>query len=192
MGHDALVYQRLMAQGRGDRFDRHVFACAIAAAGPPLADGLGLTWEDLAALFSRYFPQSIGLCLPNGSAALPDVLEEPDLRVLLLDHRTRGVVEEEWLARIVARRSLGQNHLWQDLGLSNRGEVSTLLDRHFHTLAAANVGNMKWKKFFYRQLCRREGVLLCKSPNCEVCDDFSNCFGDELPVLAMSGSRQTA
>ncbi|MEO5374097.1 MAG: nitrogen fixation protein NifQ [Alphaproteobacteria bacterium] len=194
MGHESLVYSRLMATAEGDRFDRHVFACSIAAAvvdGLPLTDGLGLTSEDLAALFTRHFPRSSGLIRQAGLMTAPDQPEEPDLRRLMLDHRSRGTIEEAWLAHIIARRSQGANHLWQDMGLSNRGEISTLLDRHFHTLAAKNTGNMKWKKFFYRQLCHRADVTLCTSPNCEVCDDFTNCFGDELPVLAVAGFPRT-
>lgn len=35
---------------------------------------------------------------------------------------------------------------------------------------------MKWKKFFYRQLCEQAEVLICKSPNCAVCSDYSLCF----------------
>jgi nitrogen fixation protein NifQ len=38
---------------------------------------------------------------------------------------------------------------------------------------------MKWKKFFYKQLCEREGVNACKAPSCAACDDYSKCFGSE-------------
>jgi len=41
---------------------------------------------------------------------------------------------------------------------------------------------MRWKKFFYRTLCERDGVLLCKAPNCEVCEDYALCFvPEEMP-----------
>ncbi|MCX7161517.1 MAG: nitrogen fixation protein NifQ [Rhodocyclales bacterium] len=42
-----------------------------------------------------------------------------------------------------------------------------------------NSGDMKWKKFFYRQLCEAAGVLICKSPSCANCCDYSHCFGAE-------------
>ena len=71
------------------------------------------------------------------------------------------------------------NHLWQDLGLPHRGDLSALLHRHFRPLAERNDQDMKWKKFFYRKLCEREGVLVCKAPNCAVCDDVGLCFGAE-------------
>lgn len=196
------IYSRLMADaGGGDPFDRHLFACAIAiafdAAAEPLTCGLGLSSECLAALVGRYFPLAPGLLagLSNtGREDAPLAPEEPDLRALLLDYRTRGLLEEEWMAHIVARRSLGSNHLWQDLGLTGRADLSGLMRRHFVGLAELNNRDMKWKKFFYRELCQQEGVVICKSPNCEVCADASICFGAEdghslLAGAALSQSR---
>ena len=177
------LYIELVARGIGDEFDRHVFACALAlAAGEtrPLTEALGLAPPDLGVLLDLYFPHA-GWLLPaqTGAGARADALEEPDLRQLLLDHRSRGTVEEEWLAAIVARRSLYPNHLWQDLGLFNRSDLSRLLDRHFEQLARRNKRDMTWKKFFYRELCARDGVLVCKAPVCDVCSDFQHCFGAE-------------
>ncbi len=172
-----------MAAGTGDPRERHVFACvlAIAARNPavPLSEGVGLARADLGRLIETYFPAFRRLTAAIPATAGADAIEEPDLRRLLLDHRSRGAIEEEWLAAILARRSLGANHLWQDLGLFHRRELSGLLDRHFHALAVQNVGDMKWKKFFYRQLCARDGIFVCKAPNCAVCTDYSVCFGNE-------------
>ncbi len=181
------LYSRLMAGSVcGDPFDRHLFACAIAIAlettAEPLTRGLGLSSEDLAALVGRYFPHAPGLLSGlsrTGREDEPLAPEEPDLRALLLEFRTRGLLEEEWLAHVVARRSLGSNHLWQDLGLTGRADLSGLMRRHFLGLAELNHRDMKWKKFFYRELCQREGVVICKSPNCEVCTDAALCFGAE-------------
>lgn len=184
-GHEHLgpLYRRLMERGTGDAFDRHVFACAISLAlsegDRPLAASLGLSGAALGALFAAYFPEETELLAVAGEDAGPDALEEPDLRALLIGHGSRGAPEEAWLAAIVARRSLGANHLWQDLGLSGRGDLSRLLDRHFHPIAVRNTGDMKWKKFFYRELCQLDGALVCKAPNCAVCDDVSLCFGGE-------------
>jgi nitrogen fixation protein NifQ len=177
------LYRRLTQRGAGDAFDRHVFACAIALAatepGRPLTAALGLPGPALRALFAIYFPEEAELSAGLGEDAGEDELEEPDLRALLIEHGSRGAREETWLAAIVARRSLGANHLWQDLGLSSRDDLSRLLLRHFRPLAARNSGDMKWKKFFYRALCERDGALVCKAPNCAVCDDASLCFGGE-------------
>ena len=196
------LYSRLMAGSvRGDPFDRHLFACAIAIAlettAEPLTRGLGLSSECLAALVGRYFPHAPGLLSGlsrTGREDAPLAPEEPDLRALLLDFRTRGLLEEEWMAHIVARRALGSNHLWQDLGLTGRADLSGLMRRHFLGLAEMNHHDMKWKKFLYRELCRQEGVVICKSPNCEVCTDAPQCFGAEdgaslLANLPLSQTR---
>jgi nitrogen fixation protein NifQ len=181
-----LSYDGLIAAGTGDPEARHVFACVLRLAAldhpaVPLTEGLGLAPATLRALIETYFPsvRPLAEALAADASAGTDAIEEPDLRQLLLDHRSRGVIEEEWLAAIVARRSLGANHLWQDLGLFHRRELNALLNRYFHALAVQNVGDMKWKKFFYRQLCERDGIVICKAPNCAVCTDFSLCFGPE-------------
>lgn len=179
------LHGRLVNSGLGDPFDRHVFACAVAVGAAefprPLTEALGLSPAALTDLSNVYFPDA-WRTLPAGAlgtGAGSDQLEEPDLRQLLLDHRARGAPEEHWLAAIVARRSLGANHLWQDLGLFHRDELNALMQRHFPGLKKRNGGDMKWKKFFYRQLCERDGISICKSPNCDVCDDVADCFGPE-------------
>jgi nitrogen fixation protein NifQ len=83
------------------------------------------------------------------------------------------------LAIVVARRAMRPNHLWQDLGLTNRGELSALMRRHFAPLALRNRQDMKWKKFFYRMICSDDSYRLCVAPSCSECSDFNGCFGDE-------------
>jgi nitrogen fixation protein NifQ len=87
--------------------------------------------------------------------------------------------EADAVALAIAVASLGDNHLWQDLGLASRAELSALMRHWFPALVAKNAGDMKWKKFLYRQLCEREQVLICKSPSCAVCVDQALCFGPE-------------
>jgi nitrogen fixation protein NifQ len=180
-----ILHRRLMTEGNGDPFDRHVLASALVhAAGEaprPITESLGLAKAQLLALIDTYFATSQRdfRRLRWQRTAGEDALEEPDLRRLLIEHRSHGIIEEEWLAAIIARRSLKSNHLWQDLGLANRGELSRLMQRHFGPLARRNSGDMKWKKFFYRELCARDGVVVCRAPNCNVCDDAAVCFGPE-------------
>lgn len=183
--NESLYAQLIESPGGGDPFDRHLFACTIALAWregpPPLTRGLGLSAPALAALVGRLFPERPALLagLRQDDEGAPLSPEEPDLRALLLDYRRGALVEEEWLAHILARRALGPNHLWQDLGLTGRGDLSALIRRHFPPLAARNDRDMKWKKFLYRELCQRDGLVVCKSPNCEVCVDHDLCFGAE-------------
>jgi len=108
--------------------------------------------------------------------------EVADVEALLLDHLDPfgGPLEEgRAVAEAIAVACLGDNHLWQDLGLGSRNELSVLMRRWFPGLVARNSGDMKWKKFLYRQLCEREEVLICKSPSCAVCSDYAVCFGPE-------------
>jgi nitrogen fixation protein NifQ len=189
------LHRVLVEGGSGDSFDRHVLACAfvIGLSEPerPLSEALGLAVGPLRAVINKLFPHAVGLVpIPSDGGAGQDAFEEPDLRQLLLEHRSRGVEEEDWLAAIVARRAVRPNHLWQDLGLFDRSELNRLLHRHFRALAVQNDKDMKWKKFFYRALCQRDGILVCKAPNCEICDDVRLCFGGEEgePLAALQAS----
>ena len=72
------------------------------------------------------------------------------------------------------------------MGLTGRQALSDLLQQNFTALHDKNVGNMKWKKFFYKQLCERAEVNLCKAPSCQVCADYRSCFGPEEAVVSVS------
>lgn len=87
--------------------------------------------------------------------------------------------QQRWMARILAAGCLGSDHLWQDLGLRQRAELSLLMAHNFPALAQRNHRDMKWKRFLYKQLCETEGIHTCRSPSCEVCVDYHACFGPE-------------
>ncbi|WP_246148252.1 nitrogen fixation protein NifQ [Skermanella pratensis] len=198
LADSAALYGALMAAvaDAGDP-DSHVFACILSAratdGADPLDDAVGLAPAELDRLLSKHFPalagrgSSVAVYLAarrgrrqgRGVADLVLAEEMDDLRTLLLDHVTAPADEAVWLASMVARACLFSNHLWQDLGLTGRKDLSGLLLRHFGPLAEKNTGDMKWKKFFYKQLCDREGLNLCKAPSCGVCTDFKLCFGPE-------------
>ena len=105
--------------------------------------------------------------------------DEKCLRELLWRFRTVSSPINSLLTFLVARRATRPNHLWQDLGLANRGELSRLMLRHFAALARRNDQDMKWKKFFYRMICRDDGFNMCVAPCCSECGDFNACFGSE-------------
>ena len=120
--------------------------------------------------------------------------EVDDLMVLLLDHANWNAgskAEVHHMAWLLASASLGDQHLWQDLGLPSRAELSVLIERWFPALAALNHDNMRWKKFFYRQLCLKEDVLICKSPTCADCADHGECFAVEVPAAALQLQSST-
>lgn len=112
--------------------------------------------------------------------------EIDDLMTLLLEHADRQAgpkAELYHVAWLMACASLGDRHLWQDMGLPSRDALSSLIARWFPALKALNVGDMKWKKFLYRQLCLKEEILICKSPTCAECSDHARCFGPEDGAL---------
>jgi len=119
--------------------------------------------------------------------------EVEDVSALLLAHADplAGPPELAQAAALaVAVACLGDSHLWQDLLLSDRGELNRLMRHWFPSLVAKNSGDMKWKKFLYRQLCEQAEILICKSPSCAVCSDHALCF--ELPVARAEGPSVNA
>jgi nitrogen fixation protein NifQ len=128
--------------------------------------------------------------------AIPETLsfddEEEQLRRRLEGHHAGPRPEALWLTAMITRRSMSADHLWQDLGLRNRADLNRLMRERFSGLAARNVSNMKWKKFFYRMLCEMEGFTLCTAPTCRACGDFDGCFGEETGESALARIRRAA
>lgn len=146
-----------------------------------LPTGLGLSSDAYAALKVRHFS---GVVLPLIHRQPPvwdaRLLEEKgELIALLNEHRAGEDLSETWMSVIIATGCMANDHLWQDLGLWSRRDLSELMARNFPTLAAKNHRDMKWKKFLYKQLCEREGVYLCRAPSCAVCCDYAKCFESE-------------
>ena len=141
----------------------------------------GLSENCFQRLLKEYFADlqfsNTGDGAPSNADAAYDEFDE--IVELLLEHRHSPREQDIWLAYAIASAAMGENHLWQDMGLPNRKVLSDLLNTHFPTLAAQNTGDMKWKKFFYRQLCARAGIPICKSPHCADCCDYRICFGPE-------------
>jgi nitrogen fixation protein NifQ len=190
-----------------DRFDAHVLASILAiaiaetkAAGLPLSAGTGLTVAAQRDVMRAVFPHALALLecaaehderpAPQDEPSVPE--DERSLRELLLRFSTLRSPFQRHLAVLIARRSMRPNHLWQDLGLRNRGELGALMGRHFAPLAERNMNDMKWKKFLYRTICRDEGFRLCTAPSCAECDDFAVCFGDESGESLLARSRREA
>lgn len=177
------LFGRLMTHAAGlpndETFAKMLASLAIGEG--VLPTGLGLSPEAFARLLLRHFPHS-GPLLELDDGHWPGDLrleERQELIDVMLEHRASLDPSEEWMAHIVAAACMGADHLWQDLGLWNRTDLTRLMTENFPALAAKNVHNMKWKKFLYKQLCEREQVYICRAPSCQVCADYANCFGPE-------------
>ena len=107
------------------------------------------------------------------------MLEKEDLVNLLKRYSRADTLEISLVIDIIVAGCLGNDHLWQDLGLWSRLQLTALLHYNFPELAAKNTKDMKWKKFLYKQLCEEEGLYLCRAPSCSVCIDYQKCYGPE-------------
>lgn len=177
------LYQELMAHADGS--PNAIWLAQIVSSWQTgegvLPDALGLGHEAFQRLVKRNFPG----CRIDAMAASGNfldfsrMLEKQDLEQLLRQYASSHDGDSEWLIGIIVAACLGSDHLWQDLGLWSRSELSALLQHNFPALAARNDRDMKWKKFLYKQLCEAEGLYVCRAPSCEVCKDYSLCFGNE-------------
>ena len=52
------------------------------------------------------------------------------------------------------------------------------MTRHFPRMRALNHGDMRWKKFFYRQICTDPGLAL-------TCEEHDTCFAPEEGVALL-------
>lgn len=154
-----------------------------------LPDTLGLAPDDYQNMLERYFTGIKGMI-----ESPSNFREQNAIRIELLELRTEELQElttllrenirgedesEDWLAQIIAAGCMGGDHLWRDLGLLNRESLRSVFAANFPVLAEKNSGNMRWKKFLYRQLCEQGGHFVCRSPSCETCPTYDDCFGDE-------------
>lgn len=182
------IYAALVAHRAADidPFEAHVFASILALSSEEAAAGAtrldetcGLDSGALAQLVGRMFPGASGAMLPACGRQPELAADEASLIDLLIVCRSGPGDWTAILAAMIARRAQRPNHLWQDLGLRNRGELSRLMLRHFAPLARRNSKDMKWKKFLYRTICRDNSYSLCAAPCCSECHDFDLCFGEE-------------
>ena len=202
-GNGRLAYRKLTGYDACDAiidddaaFDRHALASILAAADiddASTAGRVGLSETDLAALIREWFPASANIVAAWGPQ--PPLVEDDEIamvRDLMLVNRSSHGETGRWLAAMIARRSMEPNHLWEDLGLRERSELTRILMRHFAPLAMRNTKNMRWKRFFYRMLCEDDGFAMCTTPVCTQCPDFDLCFGDESGESRMADRRREA
>lgn len=176
-------YARIMKSSSGQANDE-TYACMLAswqAGSGMMPDDFGLGKDVFDQLLATHFPgiAQSSFNVPGRSVDPQRDDERDEVNKLLLSHRANNSESEVWMASIIAMACQAQDHLWQDMGLWSRNQLSDLLMRNFPALASKNVKNMKWKKFIYKQLCITEGIYTCRAPSCEVCAEYDNCFGSE-------------
>jgi nitrogen fixation protein NifQ len=168
--------------------DRHLFACLLCVAledssAPEKA--LGLDSIELTSLLKHYFPDvdRSTLKLKSFLEAEQTAERNDDVLSILLSHLPEDADHDKlrtsvWLAHILAARAVLPGHLWVAMGLTERPQLTAAIRRHLPSLADANNQNMRWKRYLYKQVCDLNGGVMCKSPNCGVCSDYSLCFAD--------------
>lgn len=178
-----------------ESFDRHIIGRLLLHAiaeskqlGSSVASRLGLDGERLSAA-AQFVHMDLFLDSPLASRDDEDE-EEVMIRQILLQNCSGPQQVSEWLAYVVARRGMEPNHLWEDLGLAERPDLTKLLLRHFAPLASKNTRNMRWKRFLYRSLCEAEGFSMCPSPTCDACSEFHVCYGDDSGESVMARNNR--
>jgi nitrogen fixation protein NifQ len=142
---------------------------------------LGLSHDDFTSLMQHHFPGMALAQFEHYGKVMDEARndEHSELRQLFTSNAEADPNIIEWVADILVAGCMGGDHLWQDLGLWSRNDLTALIRTAFTPLADRNVHDMKWKKFFYKQLCIQEGVYTCRAPSCQVCADYQECFGPE-------------
>ena len=150
MTHSLVTRARLLAaSATPEAPGTALFAILLAAHDDPSL--LGLSPEQFVLLYGRHF----GAMQPPRASLVIRSEEQAwfvsALVAFLLSHvgpsSAGDVADADCLASIIAHACLRPDHLWRDLGLSGRDEVTNMLSRYFPALVARNVDGMRWKKF---------------------------------------------
>lgn len=179
----ATFYESLLAHASGDANDEplaRIYASWMTGLSV-LPAALGLSQSDYTDLMCFHFPGYVHA--PSSYVAMrvdpSREAEVTDLVGLMEHHRAGSSPSEPRIASLVAVACLGVGHLWEDLGLWCRADLSALLEQNFPALVEKNVHDMKWKKFLYKQLCETDSVYACRVPFCEYCADYLHCFNTD-------------
>jgi nitrogen fixation protein NifQ len=141
---------------------------------------LGLSRDQLSGLYRRHF--SLEALAPRPSVTIDSQKHASfvaALKALLCAHVSESVdaTDADCLATIIAHACLRPDHLWRDLGLTGRDDVTAMLERYFPALIARNTEALRWKKFLARELAWSQGLEPRPAPGCPGCEDFGFCFG---------------
>jgi nitrogen fixation protein NifQ len=179
MNQQAGCASRLMAHADHASADAHLFATLIAARESRDELGLlGLASDRLERLCARHF----GAARPTVSVVMPNAAKNAgfvDALVSMLTEHTSSSVDPDdaaCLATIIARACLRPDHLWRDLGLDGRDDVTRMLRRYFPWVIERNIEGLRWKKLLARELALSLGIEPQPAPGCPGCEDFGQCY----------------
>jgi nitrogen fixation protein NifQ len=178
---DETVARLLAHASNRDAPDTEMFARLIGA---KIASNemlhLGLARDALGALLKRHFPDAPALRPASGPIALREHQAFVDAlhAMLLREESSLDATDPDarCLAAIIAAACLRPDHLWRDLGLNGRDDVTAILTRHYPRLVARNTDNTRWKKFLARELAYSEGRVPEPAPGCPGCEDYGFCY----------------
>lgn len=179
------TYRWLMGCSERQSFNDHALASMLASntAGfgsmpPQLSLDAGLFRQMLRATFpGANWPATLpGSAAWDAAATMP---EYDELKSLFNEFAAPGLKDEPWWIELLIAGCAGRDHMWRDMGLFERKDLTRLIRNCFPELGRRNTRDMKWKKFIYKQLCEREGIIACPAPTCDACASFSECFAPE-------------
>lgn len=144
---------------------------------PLFAATLGLPEQEFSAPLAKQAQPRVQISRIHADLLddwLPDRF--PLLVKMLWGHRTSDHRLSQRLTLALSAACFGRQHLWQDLGLRGRADVSSLISQWFPTLFALNTQDLKWKRFFFQELGTRLGEPDLRPPGCDGCDNKLSCF----------------
>lgn len=141
-----------------------LFACTLGLPQPALLEALGHCVPERA--MSLRMPDAHYQHIMQSRPAL-----HADLVSLLLHGRSPRANQQHanWLAHCIAAAATGSRHLWEDLGVSGRDDVSSLFQQYFEPLFLRNTADLKWKRFLFDELGTH-------APDCTRCEKYPVCF----------------
>jgi len=185
----------LLRHARAGHPDAGFFAAVL---GKRLAQkdlaGCGLSSQELDAMLARLFPgasaspdASLAALREQGAAYAAFGLDGAQaefaqwLRALLDAWRAPGIDTTPWVTGVLAHACLRPDHLWRDLGLSGREDVTALLARHYPGLMARNARHLRWKQFLAYSAREHAGLPPAPAPGCPGCEDYGVCYPPASP-----------
>lgn len=100
------------------------------------------------------------------------------VRVLLEAYRAPDTPTTPWVTGVLVHACLRPDHLWRDLGLSGREDLTFVLARHYPGLVMRNARNLRWKQFLAYSACEHAGLPPSAAPGCFQCEDHGACYAN--------------